>query len=281
MDSLLRSSIAKSVVLALDLATDLPRLWGDPVQLQQIVLNLVVNASEAIGDGGGRITIRSHAAGSGRVALEVSDDGPGMGEDTQRRAFDPFFSTKLAGRGLGLAVVQGNVRAHEGTVTLVSAQGRGTTIRIELPAAAGAGGDGDGVALKPRREAPEASPVKGHVLVVDDEPTVRAAVTSVLESAGLSVEAVADGLAATDAVARAPGTYAAVLLDLTMPGMDGRDTLQALKRLRGDLPVVVTSGYVDAAMDGRLAMADGVLPKPFDAATLQDAIRRAMRLARS
>ncbi len=136
MESLLRASVQKNVAFELDLASDLPLLLGDPVQLQQIVMNLVLNASEAIGDGKGRVVVRACAAGEKRIALEVTDDGPGMSDDTQRSAFDPFFSTKTTGRGLGLAVVQGNVAAHDGTVTLASAPGRGTTIRIELPAAA-------------------------------------------------------------------------------------------------------------------------------------------------
>lgn len=135
IESLLRATLSNSVALDVELEENLPRMWGDPIQLQQIVLNLVVNAAEALGGRTGRIIVRTTAPnGRERVVLEVTDDGPGMDEQTQRRACDPFFSTKPRARGLGLAVVQGNVRAHDGTLLVTSHPGHGTTFRIELPA---------------------------------------------------------------------------------------------------------------------------------------------------
>ncbi len=120
--------------LVLELGEDLPFVIGDTLRLQQIVLNLVVNAAEAIGPDGGRIVVRTSAAGAG-VVIECTDDGRGMDAQTARRAFDPFFTTKRMGRGLGLAVVHGTVRAHGGTVVIESVVGKGTTLRVNLPVA--------------------------------------------------------------------------------------------------------------------------------------------------
>jgi len=254
MLDLLRASAGSGCIVRTELAEGLPPISGDETQLRQVLLNLVTNAAEA---GGGRGELRiatrmehadrallartmgaPHLEPGSYVTLVVSDRGCGMDEATCRRVFDPFFTTKFAGRGLGLAVVLGIVRAHGGAIALESRPGHGTTFRILFPPAAGETASG--------RDLPRPSPARGGgatVLVVDDDEAVLEYAADSLAQAGYRVRTAVGGRAALACLAAGAEEIDAAVVDLTMPEVDGREVLAAIRRLRGELPVVVTSGF--------------------------------------
>ncbi len=282
MGHLLSVSISKNAALKHDLHPSLPEVEGDPSQIRQIVMNLITNASDAIGTDSGIISVRTGVVDvdrdylastwlaedlteGGYVFIEVSDSGCGMDAETRERIFDPFFSTKRTGRGLGLAAVLGIVRSHSGTIKVYSEPGRGTTFKVLLPAV-----DEpemttlDGVRMMPGVR------VDGAILVVDDDDVVRSVTRSMLEFAGYEVLDAPGGVQALAIVESQGERVEAVLLDLTMPDMTGEETFRELRRLRLDLPIVLCSGYNETeathAFAGRgLA---GFLQKPFDSASL-------------
>lgn len=256
---------------------------GDATRIRQVVMNLVTNAQEAVGPRGGRVSVRMLAGaadpggdaadfvdgppGPGPFcAFEVADDGHGMDADTLARIFDPFFSTKFAGRGLGLSAVLGIVREHGGALSVRSAPGRGTTFRVLLPRAAGP------LPPEPDDDAPRPSRTVagGLVLVVDDEPANREVVRSMLERAGYRVRLAADGDAGLATFREDPDAFRLALLDLTMPGKGGDETFRLIRRVRADLPVVVMSGYGPQEAMQRFSEAPGIafLSKPFSLADL-------------
>jgi CheY-like chemotaxis protein len=274
MSSILQSAAPKAS-LVLELGSHLPLVLGDSVQLQQIVLNLVVNAAEAIGPSG-TIVVRTTLApapeggANAGVRLEVMDDGVGMSEATRGRIFDPFFSTKSVGRGLGLAVVQGSVRAHRGTLAVDSGEA-GTTFRVVLPASMNA--------PRPTSERPPATSAwRGHglVLVADDEPMMRQVVGAMLEGFGFTLCYAADGVEAMEVAERAGKTLVAAVVDVTMPRMDGCKVLAALKLATPTLPVVLMSGYSTEDVGHGADQADGFLTKPFSLEDLSQAMELAM-----
>jgi len=259
---------------------------GDQVTLGQVVMNLLTNASDALGDRPGRITVHvrhvsevdarwDHAQGAtvgpGRwVLLEVEDTGVGMDEATRGRAFEPFFSTKERGHGLGLAACLGIVRAHGGALLVESALGRGSRFSVLLPAS-------DAAAAVD--EAPHARDAMRpcRVLVVDDESIVRGQMRRSLELRGYTVVEAADGRAALDALAAPGDVVDVVILDMTMPDLDGAEVLLRLRAAGSRVPVVVSSGYLDVAVERRLPRGEfqGFLAKPYSATELVSAIERA------
>ncbi len=287
---LLRASIGKSVRLQFRFAENLPNVMADHTQMRQILMNLVINASDAIGDRTGDIilttgTVEADAALLRRaehgaathpgtyVYLEVKDSGCGMNEETRARIFDPFFTTKFAGRGLGLAAVLGIVRGHQGALFVESTGGHGSAFRLFLPAQSAPAG----VSNRPATgtSTPASWQVSGRVLLVDDEEAVRFVGSHMLESFKLNVDTAADG---SEALARfdAPGShYDVVLLDLTMPGMNGEEVLRHLRQRRPDLPVVLMSGYSELEVSNRFA-GDGptaFVQKPFSVETMRSTLR--------
>jgi PAS domain S-box-containing protein len=273
---LVRSTIGRNIALKLALAPNLPSVEADGTQLQQIVVNLVTNASEAIGAADGEIVLRTGAMTGpegASVFLEVRDDGPGMDEGTKKRIFDPFFTTKFTGRGLGLAAVQGIVRVHGGSIQVESAPRRGTTFTVLIPAAgqrpkpdAGASGE---------RARPRAT---GTILVVDDEESVRSVARHSLEERGYEVLTASDGESAVELFEERVGSIDAVLLDVVMPRMSGEETLDALKRLKADVRVVLTSGHGErdvASRFDRRGLA-GFMQKPFRPEELVHRIEEAL-----
>ncbi len=293
--NLIHSSIPKSVRVHSSLRPNLPPVAADTAQLQQLVMNLVINAGEAIGQGNpGTIRIntgvqnlselyiersplaQSNAVMPGEYAyLEVRDTGCGMDAGTKTRIFEPFFSTKFTGRGLGLAAVDGIVRAHRGTMELYSAPGRGTTFKVLFPVAA---------VEERREEAPpaEAQPEQaaaGCVLVADDEESVREMVRAALERRGYSVLLAEDGEAALALFEQAADTISAVILDIGMPGASAADLVVHMRRQRPGLPAVIASGSPEPELrsrfDGRSAPV--FIAKPFTA----EAITRALSAARA
>ncbi len=289
MTHLLRVSVSKQAFLRLDLAEGLPPLEADGAQLQQVVMNLVTNASDALGESGGTITLTTGmatldaatlaSAFPGQplspgpyLTLEVSDTGQGMTPEVMARIFDPFFTTKATGRGLGLSAMLGILRGHKAGLKVYSEVGRGSSFRVFFPAAPGD--------LPARQEAgadPEV-PLTGTVLLVDDEPSLLATLAPALEAVGLRVITAQDGRDALERFQADPDAVDLVLMDLTMPRMDGKDAFLAMRRIRPDLRVILSSGYneqesVQAFLGRGLA---GFLQKPYTLDALRAALKQAL-----
>ena len=287
VDSLLEASISKKATLHRDLATELSIVEGDPTQLRQVIMNLVINASEAIGDRPGTITISTGARDwslqdlaeadltdtlpPGRYAqLEVIDTGSGMDEETRHRVFDPFFSTKFLGRGLGLASVLGIIRGHSGAIGVTSEPERGTAFRILLPVQDAAGVRTHLTPL-PMNITPRE--FRGIALVVDDEPIVRKVVGMMLRRLGFEVLTANDGVEALDLLTSTMEAPSLVLLDYSMPHMDGPQTLAAIRAAWPGLPVVLCSGFDAAELaDSGITEATAYLQKPIRFSELADAM---------
>jgi PAS domain S-box-containing protein len=253
---LLKVSISKHAILETELAEGLPAVHGNPAQIRQVVMNLVTNASEAIGDRAGvirvitaRVRVGPDTSVTGAanlppgdyLKLEVSDTGSGMTPAVQTRIFDPFFTTKSTGHGLGLAAVQGIVRGHYGAVNVVSSLGQGTRFEVLLPST--------DQPVQPipnimaQASAGEGARVTGTILVVEDEGTLRLAISKMLRKKGLSVIEAVDGSAALDFFRANESNIAVVLLDITLPGMGGPEVLAELRRIRPDVKVILTTAY--------------------------------------
>jgi two-component system, cell cycle sensor histidine kinase and response regulator CckA len=277
---LLKATIPHSIVLKLELVAGLPPIAADAAQIHQIIMNLVINAVEAItaSGSGGTIGIttccEADARGEPRVVLQVRDSGCGMDSATLARIFEPFFTTKFTGRGLGLAAVQGIARGHKAELSVESASGAGSVFRVSFPAlrdAAPSSVDQPGSA---------AWSGSGTVLVVDDEPEVRAVARRMLHKLGLAVLVAEDGQQALEVFRQAKVPIRCVLLDLTMPQLGGEQTFRALRQIDPTVRVVVMSGYAEDEIAGRFAgqQLSGFLHKPFGVADLQSVIRRALEM---
>lgn len=280
---MLAASVPRNGRLEVDVEPVAHSVDGDRGQLQHVVVSLVANAAEALEDRSGTVrvatsclTLEGGPAEALRlpkgdyVLLTVSDDGAGMDEATRRRMFDPFFSTRRSGRGLGLAVVHGVVKAHRGTIEVESAPGRGTTVRVYLPASVTAG---------PTR-APVVSPIitgTGLVLVIDDESEVRATARAMLEALGYDVIEAEDGRSGLVQFDRHRNELCVVLLDMTMPVMSGEEVLAELRRRSPTVPVVLSTGFskVDARRGGSTEGLNGFLQKPYTVRQLGVVIGRA------
>ena len=294
MGQLLCSSIPSSVSLELDLASDLPPIEADATQFRQVIMNLITNASEALEEHGGAIDVRVGLSGVDDthlldgftqvdvppqgpcVFIEVRDDGPGMNSETLGRLFDPFFTTKFTGRGLGMSVVLGVVRRHGGAIQVRSRPREGTCFRLLFPVC-----QGGGVSAQDLPSAPPTPCAHGTILVVEDEPAVRDVAVQLLKRAGFSVLEASDGLEAIELFSRDPHGIAAVVLDMTMPRMDGAQTHAALRKLRPAVPVVLCSGYSPVEATSRfegMGLA-GILQKPYRPAQLIEQVRLALMSA--
>ena len=273
MGDLLRVSVSKKSALKYDFAESLPGIEGDKTQMRQVIMNLITNASEAIGDRDGVITIATGTTDqSDHVYLEVTDTGSGMDEAVREKMFEPFFTTKFTGRGLGMSAVQGIVRAHSGTIEVHSQANVGTRIRVLFPV------------NRKQAEGPEDPKVRapdefwsgtGTVLVVDDEQPVRSLAKTTLEVMGFEVLEAADGREAVQVFSENLETIRAVILDLTMPHMDGEECFRELRKLRSDIPVILSSGYSEHEITSRFAGLGigGFIQKPYQIATMRSKIR--------
>ena len=283
--SLLQVSVSKRASVDYRFGTALPWLEGDPTQVRQVAMNLVTNASEALESGIGSITVATgrihctveqlaamdHAEGppGDYVYLQVTDSGHGMDAETRARLFDPFFSTRFTGRGLGMATVLGIVRGHKGAIEVSSSAGRGNTLRVLFPARDWVPGD------EPEDTVDNpATDRRGSVLLVDDEAVVRETVGAMLEGAGYDVVTAADGEEGLERFLNDPTEFACVVLDLTMPRMGGREVLEAIRQRSSDTPVVLSSGFSEQEFHTRFGEVQGVrfVQKPFRGATLIEAI---------
>jgi PAS domain S-box-containing protein len=275
MSNLLQTVVSKKAILHLDLAPAL--IDGDVTQIRQVVMNLITNASDALGGQEGVILVRTGSRHCDRTVLrspylpddlpegayayvQVCDSGCGMSEDTLRKIFDPFFTTKSTGRGLGLAAVLGIVRGHRGTLQVSSSPGQGATFEMLLPLATAAN------AAPAAVSAQEARPRgKGLILVVDDEEGVRSFVRRVLESAGFQVRVASDGREGVAVFEQYREEVRGVVLDLTMPHMDGLEVAQRLNGVRLGVPILLMSGYNEQEIAARFDEIDvvGLIQKPF------------------
>ena len=284
---LLKISVSKHAVLKVDLQKRVPTVLGNSAQLRQVVMNLVINASEALGEEDGLIGVAtSHivlprSSGPDLPAgdylnLEVSDTGSGMSEELQAKVFDPFFSTKFAGRGLGLAVVHGIVRDHGGAINLVSAPGQGTKFEILLPCG--------GETAQSQHDATEQATAKargnraGTILVVEDEAVLRGAVSKMLRKNGFSVLEAMDGSSALELVRAHYHEIDVMLLDITLPGVSSLEVFEHAKRLRPELKVILTSAYGREAVDAAFAGLRGerFIRKPFRFVELMSLLQDAL-----
>ncbi len=282
MAHLLQISIPKKVRIVYELNPDTPIIMADPSQLRQVVMNLITNAAEAIGDAEGTVTLNLCVAteynclfGSANeiegpcLLLKVIDTGCGMDEATRMRVFDPFFSTKFKGRGLGLAAVQGIVRAHGGVIDITSEPGRGTTMAVFIPSQS--------------EPTPAPEPIvtlldewqgAGIVLLVDDEESVQASVTKMLDRLGFTVVNATDGFEAIEIIKFHGDEIRALILDVTMPSFDGRETLREIRHLGYEMPVVLSSGHQEEwALEGIESLANGFLQKPYQLTELRSTLK--------
>lgn len=286
MGYMLEVSISKKAALRYDLDPNLPLIDADATQIRQIVMNLVINASEAIGDHSGVIAIstgrsysdskhlkndvlKSDIAEGLYVYLEVSDTGCGMDHKTQSRIFDPFFTTKFTGRGLGMAAVQGIVRGHRGAIDVVSEKGKGSRFKILLPAGSNAT---ERASVEGNRKGFYG---EGTVLLVDDEETVQDMGREMLKELGFSVLSARDGREAVT-MFKAHRDLFCVVLDLTMPNMDGEQTFRQLQEIDPKVRVIMSSGYNEGEVTQKFAGKElaGFIQKPYKLSGLEDALRK-------
>jgi PAS domain S-box-containing protein len=285
---LVQISMSKKVDLQYSLLPQVPQIRADATQVRQVLMNLLINAAEAIGDQRGTILVSTRVVNVARgktlpgnlvgplepgryVCLRVRDTGSGMSPETRKRIFEPFYTTKKTGRGLGLAAVLGIMRGHKGALSVESEPGKGTCFELHFPciekegALAAAGGTGD-------------APWKGcgTVLVVDDEDTVRVTVSLMLQSLGFVVRHVSNGAEAVAAVAEREEDFALVLLDLTMPQLHGDESLRGMRRFQPGLKAIVMSGYDETEVVACFAdqSMEAFLQKPFRLPQLRQKIQQ-------
>ncbi|HAA05128.1 MAG TPA: histidine kinase, partial [Syntrophobacteraceae bacterium] len=288
MAQMLGISVSKKASLRYSFAAELPPVEVDVTQLRQIIMNLITNASEALGDGSGVITITTGVMECDRayltatylddnlpegnyVYLEVSDTGSGMDAETRSRLFDPFFTTKFTGRGLGLAAVLGIVRGHKGAIMVYSELGQGTTIKVLLPAAHWKPGDRES-----KSETSTSPRIGGTLLLVDDDPYVRDVGSQMLTLMGYQVITAANGRAAVEIFQSEGSKIDCVILDLTMPEMGGEEAFRELRRLRSDVRAILSSGYNEQDVTQRFVGKGlaGFIQKPYTVAKLREVVGR-------
>jgi CheY-like chemotaxis protein len=279
---LLQVAIPKNVQLESTLFDPLPTIDGDNGQIQQIIMNLIINAAESLNGKPGTVTIStglkevspedtSYGQFTGRmlpsrnyVGLNVHDTGLGMGDETLARIFDPFFTTKGTGRGLGLAAVLGIIRGHHGGLQVETQSGEGTTFKLLFPAGDKMAND---AAVEPHRHIEQTN---GYILVIDDEEPVREAITDILDLEGISVISAENGTTGIQLYLQHQTDVKVVLLDLSMPGLSGEETLRALREINPSVQVILSSGYSEKDAVGRFSDLGltAFLQKPYEAETL-------------
>ncbi len=290
MGHLLSVSISKKVVLKYHFSKGLPAVEADATQLRQVVMNLIVNASEAIGERSGVISVTVGLAhcdaeylkgclGADQlqegdyVYLEVADTGQGIEAADLSRIFDPFFSTKFTGRGLGLAAVLGIVRGHRGGIKVYSESGKGTTFKLLFPAS-----ESSASKLEVKPAISVKYKASGKILLADDEETIRNLGQRILQAAGFEVITAADGREAIEKFAAAMASVDLVILDLTMPHFDGEGCFRELRKLRPGVKVILSSGYNEQDIVDRFAGKGlaGFIQKPYTSSELLAKIREVL-----
>ncbi len=282
MSHLLEVSISKKVTLRYRFSQTLPAVNVDVTQIRQVVMNLITNASDALGDTNGQITVTTDevecdAAYLRKIAfedtlppgtyvcLEVSDTGCGMDRETIARIFEPFFTSKDTGRGLGLAAVMGIVRGHKGALNVYSEPGKGTTMKVLLPAS-----EGEAISTRDALKAESDWRGEGTILIVDDEEMVVRMTVSLFQRGGYETLTAENGEEAVALYREHQEDIVGVLLDMTMPGMNGEETFTQLRRINPNVRVVLTSGYNEQEVTSSLAGKGlaGFIQKPYRADNL-------------
>ncbi|HEY6080471.1 MAG TPA: response regulator [Polyangiaceae bacterium] len=290
---MLRVSISKNAMLKLNFSPNVPSVDADVSQLRQVVMNLVVNASEAIAERSGIITVTIGAMDCDRpylseawldeqlpegmyVFIEVADTGSGMDSETRSRIFDPFFTTKFTGRGLGLAAVLGIVRGHRGAIKVYSELGRGTTFKVLFPVGHRAEVRAQGSPVRGIYEG------KGTVLLVDDDESVRAVGRKMLERVGFTVVTAADGAEAIARFRERADDIICAIVDLTIPHVDGAETFRELRRMRPGVRVILSSGYNEQDVTQRFVGKGlaGFIQKPYQLSTLVGVLKEVLEKSR-
>ncbi|HBA88346.1 MAG TPA: hypothetical protein DCZ75_10270 [Geobacter sp.] len=285
MGHMLDVSISKKALLRYNLQRPLPAMTADATQIRQIVMNLVINASEAIGDKSGVISITtgcmecsdsylrsawlSDPIPAGLyVYIEIADTGCGMDRETVTRIFDPFFTTKFTGRGLGMAAVLGIVRGHKGAIKVYSEPGKGTSFKILFPA-----GTMPAELFKDEERNGRHWQGSGTVLLVDDEETIRALGSEMLKELGFEVVTAEDGRRALETY-QSRSDITLVILDLTMPHMDGEQCFRALREVNPEVKVIMSSGFTEQEVTHKFVGKGlaGFIQKPYKLSTLREVL---------
>jgi len=290
MAHLLEVSISKKIAIDYRLSPGLPAIEGDATQIRQIVMNLITNAADSIGDEAGVVTIATglvhcdhnylqdafHAENlptGNYIYLDVKDTGCGMQEAELGKIFDPFYTTKFAGRGLGLAAVLGIVRGHKGAIRINSRVGNGTTFRILLPCS---------TAQVPVQQSESAAGRNwrggGKILLAEDEVSVRLVTKRMLKRLGFEVLTAGDGFEAVNMFKDNASDLRMVMLDLTMPVMDGEEAFLEIRQIKPDIPIIIASGYSEHEVTARFTGRDlaGFVQKPYEYQTLQKRIKEVL-----
>jgi two-component system, cell cycle sensor histidine kinase and response regulator CckA len=284
MEKILSVSISKHAQINYDLNPDLPKISGDEAQIQQVIMNLLINASEAIGENYGTIAVSTgvmecddfcreemllgeNLKPGPYVYLDVTDTGCGMDDKTRDRMFEPFYTTKFMGRGLGMSAVMGILRGHGGGIRVISGKGQGTSFRVVFPAVIGN--------VKPEQPEPEPEKVlsfTGAILLVDDEEGVRDVGHKMLSSLGFEVFMAASGSEAVEIYKKNRDNISCVILDLTMPRMSGVQTLEEIWKINPDLCVIISSGYGEETVKASFKnkKISGFIKKPY----LMDSLKK-------
>jgi PAS domain S-box-containing protein len=284
---MLKSSLPKNTVMKTNLSASIPLIEGDVSQLSQMVMNLVINASEAIGTEQGEVKVsvdkfdviagktfkdyNGQPIPSGDyVCLEVTDNGCGMDETTIARSFEPFYTTKFTGRGLGMSSVLGIIQAHAGALQVFSELGQGTTFKMYLPAIEEVGRD----VKESTSTASVAWQGSGTILLVEDEAELRLIAKELLERCGFTVLEAVNGMHALEIYQKNAKRITLVFTDIGMPVMDGYELFEKLKKLTPELPIFISSGYGDSDVNARIISDDiaGIISKPYNADKLQEGI---------
>jgi two-component system cell cycle sensor histidine kinase/response regulator CckA len=293
MCKLLKATINQNVSITLDLSAEIPSIRADASQIRQVVMNLIINASEAIGTEQGEVgvslAIEDIEAGQGEkgylgkvitpgsyICLKVTDSGCGMDEETKLRIFEPFYTTKFTGRGLGMSAVLGIIRAHNGALQLTSQQGFGTTFTVYLPVQSSepVGELLPLVSLMPWQG-------DGTILLVEDEPQLSMVAKALLQALGFSVFVAENGQVALEMYQKHSNYITLVLTDIGMPVMNGYELIRELKKLNPELPIIVSSGFGDAEVTSRIhENIAGVVGKPYSFDQLREVLKRVLEGAK-
>ena len=284
-----RSTIVKSVHIISDLASNIPPILADASQIRQIAMNLIINASEAIGESQGevRVSLTNKTVISDQheidhlgiiipagfyACLEVTDNGIGMDDETRQRIFEPFFTTKFTGRGLGMSAVLGIIKAHKGAMQLFSKLGQGTTFKVYLPIQT-ADTLGEQTSLKPVSS--ESWKGNSTILLVEDEEQLICVAEAMLEELGFNVIKANNGKEALDLYQHKANEITLVVTDIGMPVMDGYALINELKRLNPAIPIIISSGFGDTVVTSRIAHEDiaGLISKPYRFDQLQKVLK--------
>ncbi|GFE62909.1 PAS domain S-box protein [Geobacter sp. AOG2] len=297
MVSMLKATLPQNAVIKTDLAKNIPLISADASQIRQVVMNLIINASEAIGTEQGEIQVAlaktkvmasqpvkdyngKEVPPGEYVCLTVSDTGCGMDEETRWRIFEPFFTTKFAGRGLGMSAVLGIINSHDGALQLFSRPGQGTTFEIYLPVPASDVAAGEEQARLAPAVAWQGS---GTVLLVEDEDMIRQIARIMLQQFGFTVMEAVNGKVALELYRQNAADIALVVTDMGMPVMDGCQLFRELKKLNPGLPIIVSSGFGDAEVISRIGAEHmaGMISKPYNPNQLREVLRKALEGAPS